>query len=318
MLTTILALALLPGQDPDAKARLVLRADAGVEGRFVRLLDLVEAGALDPATLRRLEEVWLGRAPEAGGTRIVSAEEIRRELERRGFRSGEFEISGECVAVRSVPPGGEQGTKRLQAMIEGELTAQRAAHGRRGRGDRCAVRMSYLSRTGLPDGCELVSVTPREPFRIGPLHFTAEVRLPGATETLALDGIARLCRIVPVAFSRRGLKRHHVLRTEDIAMQDLEVESEEGYCTDRGALVGGKLHEDVAEGEAFSPSGVKFKSLLRRGDTVLVDGDAVQAYGRALSDGALGEYVRVEFPETKKVVQCCVTGAGAATMVRGE
>ena len=34
----------------------------------------------------------------------------------------------------------------------------------------------------------------------------------------------------------------------------------------------------------------------------------LKAYGKALSNGGLGDIVRVEFPVTKKIVTCRVTG----------
>lgn len=93
----IFVLFLLLGDEP-----LVLRERATVEGRFVRLTAVVDASRLDEAARARLCEVFLGRVPPAGECRVVTADEIRRELEWRGLS---LPISGDKVEV-SGPGGG--------------------------------------------------------------------------------------------------------------------------------------------------------------------------------------------------------------------
>ena len=60
---------------------LVLREKAGVAGRYVRLLDLLDADRLGEAARMELGEVYLGCAPEEGKSRTITAEEIRKELQ---------------------------------------------------------------------------------------------------------------------------------------------------------------------------------------------------------------------------------------------
>ena len=63
--------------------RVVLREKVTVEGRFVRLIDLVEAETLTDEARQAFEGVWLGRSPEKGKTRRITVTQIHRELERR-------------------------------------------------------------------------------------------------------------------------------------------------------------------------------------------------------------------------------------------
>ena len=93
----ILLLALLAPGDA-----LILRERATAEGRFVRLLDVVDASRLDDSGRARLRDVFLGRAPAAGEARVLTADEIRRELEWRGLADS---LSGEKVEI-SGPGGG--------------------------------------------------------------------------------------------------------------------------------------------------------------------------------------------------------------------
>lgn len=91
----ILALAL-------SNDALVLRERAEVEGRFIRLLDVVDASRLDDAARARYRDVFLGPVPPAGEARVLTADEIRRELDWRGLSTA---LSGEKVQV-SGPGGG--------------------------------------------------------------------------------------------------------------------------------------------------------------------------------------------------------------------
>jgi len=77
---------------------LVLRERATAESRFVRLLEVVDASRLDEPGRARLRDVFLGRAPAAGERRVVTAEEIRRELAWRGLS---IAVSGAEVEVRA-------------------------------------------------------------------------------------------------------------------------------------------------------------------------------------------------------------------------
>ena len=81
-------LAVLAGES------LELRATARVEGRYVRLSEVV-AGVLPAA----LADVYLGRAPARGRARIVSADDVRRELAWRGHK--DVAVRGEAVRVEN-------------------------------------------------------------------------------------------------------------------------------------------------------------------------------------------------------------------------
>jgi hypothetical protein len=120
----ILLLSLLLGDDA-----LVLRERATVEGRFVRLLDIVDASRLDEAGRTRLRDVFLGRVPPAGEARILTADEIRRELDWRGLPvplSGEkVEVSGPGGGVVPVRSGVRRGdvVRALSAAFEADARA---------------------------------------------------------------------------------------------------------------------------------------------------------------------------------------------------
>jgi hypothetical protein len=95
---------------------LVLRESAQAEGRYVRLLECVEADRLGQETRRLLAAVYLGRAPEGGQVRTVTVEEMRRELDLRGIDPALFEFVGRRVEVTSAAGG--PGTSRRAVVAE--------------------------------------------------------------------------------------------------------------------------------------------------------------------------------------------------------
>ncbi|MHC4605500.1 MAG: flagellar basal body P-ring formation chaperone FlgA [Planctomycetota bacterium] len=301
-------LLLLGGGD-----RMVLKETASADGRYVRLLDVVEPGALGAEAREILGGVWLGRAPGDGAERVITVEEIQRELERRGIRVSRFTFVGDAVTVRRGQEGAALAARALRSLICVELKGQFLGDVRAADRMRYSVRVTYLSLGDVPEKAELVRVFPREPLRIGPVHFTATVA--AGEEHFQVQGIARILRVVRVAFAQKSLRKYHIVRREDIVMRELDLESEEGYCTDLGLLVGAKLLEKVHAGEPIPPGLVKFRAVIRRGDTVLVISGPVRAYGKALRDGSVGDYIRVQFERTKNIIACRVTGPGTAKHV---
>ena len=101
----MIALALLAALSGET---LELRATARVEGRYVRLADVV-AGPLPEA----LAGVYLGRSPAKGRARVLSADDVRRELAWRGH--GGVAVRGDAVRVENGP----------DAVLEDEVRVSR-------------------------------------------------------------------------------------------------------------------------------------------------------------------------------------------------
>ena len=91
---TVLLALWIGGTEP-----VVLREEAAVTGRYIRLSSLVAGEVPAP-----LAGVWLGRSPEPGRSVRIPAARIRRELAWRGI---ELEIEGDAVDV--VRAGAEAG-----------------------------------------------------------------------------------------------------------------------------------------------------------------------------------------------------------------
>lgn len=312
MILAALVLVLLPGE------RVVLREESAVEHRFVRLLDLVEAEGLLPESRELFSDVWLGRAPEEGEDRIVNVGEIRKELERRGVSPLGFEFVGDSVRIWQTDPRNREAGRAVSSYLQMDLRQRFLARGTGLPAERVAVRISYLSRMEFPEGSEVISVSPQETLRIGPVRFHAALRIPGEPEVVEVEGIARILQKAFVAYPVRDFHRNHVLTASDVEVKAIEVEETSGYITEPALLVGGKLLEEVRAGTPIRPGAVRCAPVVRRGETVQVEARVLRTQGRALEDGGTGERIRVEFSESRKVVVCVVLKPGLVRLFEGE
>jgi hypothetical protein len=161
-----LLLALLALGDP--AETLSLRETAKAEGRFVKLSDLVEAAGLREDVRASLAGVYLGRAPAAGRSRVVSAADVRRELAWRGLswpvRDGEVRVGEgrpelpEAPAarsasrvkardlVRAVSPHWEVDARALEAGVEGQVVSC----------EHLGTRLRFRARVGADGRVEVV------------------------------------------------------------------------------------------------------------------------------------------------------------------
>ena len=148
-----LIVLLLGGADTIA-----LKEKASVSGRWVRVLDLIDADRTDSATRLRVAEIYLGRAPEEGQIRTITVEEIRRELERRGVDPSAYSWRGEKVDVTSgLAPASEPLSRAIAFEIKRHLMERESGL----RSDEVSVRIVQLRPESCPDGCEVAEIKPR-------------------------------------------------------------------------------------------------------------------------------------------------------------
>ena len=128
----------------------VLKESARVSGRFVRLADLVETGTA--------AEIYLGRSPEEGRTRVVTVEEIRRELERRGMEPEAVTFVGKRIEVTR---GEEPPTQELRRALALEIKRRLLEKNPDDRAEEIVVRIVSLRPENVPPQCRIVDVRER-------------------------------------------------------------------------------------------------------------------------------------------------------------
>ena len=257
-----------------SSGELALKENARVQGRFVRLSDLLRSGHA-PA------DVWLGRAPEEGTSRVIAADDIRRELELRGY---DFTLVGAQVVVERGP---EPESEALRRAVAFEI--KRAVLERDGlRGDDVTVRLESLSPA--------------------PSAEVREVRAEGNgfVATFA-DGTtsratATVVRLRDVAFAVKDVPAGKTLTAEDVEFR----RAPEGAADVIGAAAAVRIKAGAAIGDAD----LKRKPAVRRGDLVRLVSTAFEVDARAMEDGAVGREIDVEVAASKVRARGRVAGAG--------
>lgn len=111
-----------------------------------------------------------------------------------------------------------------------------------------------------------------------------------------------------VLMPRQSVSRGHILTENDLVAVERDVTRlRRGYFTDKKRLVGQKARQSLVAGQIITPSMIEADTLIRRGQTVTLSVANnrlnIQMAGKALSDGALHQRIRVENTNSGRVVE---------------
>ena len=111
-----------------------------------------------------------------------------------------------------------------------------------------------------------------------------------------------------VLIAKRTLPRGHVLTAGDFTVEPRDVSRlVSGYISDPAALVGQKLKSQLFAGRMLTPAMLEADATVRRGQSVTIiatsGGISVRMSGKALTDGALNQRIRVENLNSGRVVE---------------
>lgn len=120
---------------------------------------------------------------------------------------------------------------------------------------------------------------------------------------------------VPVAITRRPVARQQVLTKSDIIMKDNDISRlNRGYYSNIENVVGLVTRNQIRSGIVINPTQIRPPFMVRRGQKVKIfvktDHYQVTMFGEALSDGALGDVIRVRNSKSQKIVEGVVKAAG--------
>jgi flagella basal body P-ring formation protein FlgA len=280
---------------------LVLLEQARVTGRWVRLADLLDTARSGPAARACAGEVWLGRAPEEGGIRSIGADEIRRELERRGMDAQAFEIRGARVEVRRGPAPDEAFKRAVAFEIRRHLLEKEEAGA-------LSVQVLSLHPESVPGDLEPRLVRPR-----GGSSFTVLCSDGARTEEVLVE--ARILRPREVAFAAREIQPGKLLERADLEIRRIDCSGDEAYAPSPELLEGAAVAVRIRKGAALAASDVKPRPVVRKGDLVRASASGYEVDVRALADGAPGREIEVEFLGSRRRLRARVADAGRVGIV---
>jgi len=292
-----IALLLLTLLESDTIA---LKEKATVSGRWVRVIDLVDADRSDAAARLRIAEIYLGRAPEEGKTRTVTLDEIRRELERRGIDPAAFAWRGDRVEVSAGLAAASEPLSRAVAFeIKRHLMEREAGL----RADEVSVRVLQLQPESCPDGVDVVEIKPRGAAFVALLSNGTKV-----------DVVARISRMRDVVFAARDLAPGRAIDRADLELKRVEI-SEEEHPAEPAALIGAVPAVRIRQGAAVAMSDLRLKAVVKKGDVVRAVASGYEVDVRALEDVAPGQEIGVEFVSSRNRVRAKVAGGSRVDVV---
>ncbi|WP_064605488.1 flagellar basal body P-ring formation chaperone FlgA [Photobacterium sp. J15] len=126
----------------------------------------------------------------------------------------------------------------------------------------------------------------------------------------------RIKLLLPRVVAAKPLSRGEVLSAANLDIRMVETRFQRGILFDNPQqIIGSKVKRNVNMGDAVEGGDI---CLVCRNDSVLIkaggNGLNIVTKGIALSDGSLGEQIRVQNTKSKRVVDGIITGVGEVTV----
>lgn len=169
------------------------------------------------------------------------------------------------------------------------------------------------NRLRLTQCDQSLSLSIKDPLNSGG-SVNVQVVCKGATSwTILVPAMAKVYRSVAVA--GRSLQRGDVVSASDLTTEIKDVsEFRLGFALTPEAIIGKEIKFTVNKGEAFRNSALDAPLVIKRGDTVSMEASAgeisVKTNGTAITDGRLGQQIRVKNNQSARIVNAKVVGAG--------
>ena len=179
---------------------------------------------------------------------------------------------------------------------------------------RYEIEVSQLDpRLRMPGCDQQLAATLESPAQ--PLgRVTVKIRCEGTGPwTVFVPAQVKLLRDVVTV--TRPLRRDTVISEGDVALREKDVGTlTQGYLTSLDQVVGMKLIRPTVMDQVISPAHLEQPAIVRKADHVVITASAgslaVKMPGEALSDGGMGEQIRVRNMNSKRVVKARVVGPG--------
>lgn len=168
-------------------------------------------------------------------------------------------------------------------------------------------------RLRLPDCDQALNATLESPAQPAG-RVTVKVRCDGSSPwTVFVPGQVHIFRDVIIV--KRPLKRQNIVSNEDVALAERDIGLlGQGYLTTAEQALGRKLTRPIQVDQVLTPAHLEQAEVIRKGDQVVITaktaGISVRMQGEALSDGAIGEQIRVRNQGSDRVIKAQVVGPG--------
>lgn len=145
-------------------------------------------------------------------------------------------------------------------------------------------------------------------------NISVQLTCPGLSRwTILVPAQAIVYR--PMAVASRNLQRGELVGNGDIDVSILDASQyRQGYTSNPEDIIGKEIRYPVSKGDAFRESMLDAPLAIKRGDEVSVEALAgsirVVTSGTAVSDGRIGQKIRIKNNQSAKILSATVIGAG--------
>ncbi|MDB5982947.1 MAG: flgA, partial [Pseudomonas sp.] len=145
-------------------------------------------------------------------------------------------------------------------------------------------------------------------------RVTVKVRCEGTLPwTVYVPAQVHLFRQVVVV--NRPIKRESIITDDDVIMTERDIsQMPQGYMTSLDQAVGQKATRQMLNGQILTPLQLEQAEVVRKGDQVIITAKSgtlqVRMPGEALSNGGMGEQIRVKNLNSQRVIKARVMAPG--------
>ena len=293
--------------------RVVVKSDAVVRDRSIRLRDVAEISGPDPALIMDLGSLVVGSVSSLGETRAIDIMSIRDFLEKRPWAHGVILEGASRVEVSRatlrVPE--ERLMQAGREFVESSMPWD---------SDRTRVIAVKAEEVLAPEGRIEFEFTPqRGEEYVGDVVLLITVKSDGETvRQVWWRGEVRVETDVLVA--NRFLERGHVIGQDDVTFKTVTLDrTRQGEAVSPGEIVGKKLRRSLRPGQSIGLRMVEEPPVIKRGEMITVVAESglmrVSMKAQAREDGCLGDTIRVMNPASKKEFSGQVAGSSLVKVV---
>lgn len=145
-------------------------------------------------------------------------------------------------------------------------------------------------------------------------RVTLRIRCDGSSPwSIFVPAQVNLYREVVVA--TRPIRRNNIIQARDITLAERDVGSlTQGYILELESIIGSQATRALQPDQVISPNQLRLPAAVKRGEHVVITASSgtinVRMSGEALSDGAIGEQIRVRNTRSKRIIRARVIAPG--------
>jgi len=126
---------------------------------------------------------------------------------------------------------------------------------------------------------------------------------------------AQISVFVPIAITSKPIARNQQISKLDAILEDRDISKlNRGYYSKMSDVVGLVTRNQIRSGIVINPGQIRAPYLVQRGQTIRIVAKTstyeVAMQGKALSNGALGEVIRVKNTKSQRIVEGIVSAQG--------